>query len=188
MYNYYLLTLRLAFATSIEPGQSVHSGIHLLYLELSIIIFRDIKMRTWSWSANSIEPVQNAWKCRLAWSSIEFDVKLTISFPYTLSDTSVKYIYSSTKLSQLLKPFKSVLYRSDLSLTISPRLKKTMDHRTPAIIKKLSRAFSFTELNRELKNANSSSNKSCYKSVRLFIDMLLGLVHKSKCLKQHTHF
>ena len=30
--------------------------IHLPFLELSIIIFRDIKMRTWKWSANSIEP------------------------------------------------------------------------------------------------------------------------------------
>ena len=28
----------------------------LLFLELFIIIFKDIKMRAWSWSANSIEP------------------------------------------------------------------------------------------------------------------------------------
>ena len=29
--------------------------------------FRDIKMKTWSWSANSLEPDQTAQKCRLAW-------------------------------------------------------------------------------------------------------------------------
>ena len=32
--------------------------IHLTFLVLSIIILRDIEMRTWSWSANSIEPDQ----------------------------------------------------------------------------------------------------------------------------------
>ena len=30
--------------------------IHLPFLKLFIIIFRDIKMRPWSWPANSIEP------------------------------------------------------------------------------------------------------------------------------------
>ena len=39
---------------------------HLPFLELSIIIFRDIKMPTWS-LANSIKPGQTAWMCRLAW-------------------------------------------------------------------------------------------------------------------------
>ena len=37
------------------------------FLELTIIIFRDIKMRSWSWSANSIEPGQTARMFRLAW-------------------------------------------------------------------------------------------------------------------------
>ena len=40
---------------------------HLPFLELSIIIFTDIKMRNWRWSVNSIESGQTAWKCRLAW-------------------------------------------------------------------------------------------------------------------------
>ena len=37
---------------------------------MSIIIFKNIKMKTWrfqGWSANSIEPGQIAWVCRLAW-------------------------------------------------------------------------------------------------------------------------
>ena len=34
--------------------------IHLTFIEQSIIIFRDIKVITWSWSANSIEPSQTA--------------------------------------------------------------------------------------------------------------------------------
>ena len=34
---------------------------------LSIINFGDIKMTIWSWSGNSIEPIQTAWKCRLTW-------------------------------------------------------------------------------------------------------------------------
>ena len=40
--------------------------IHLTFLEPSIIIFRDIKMRTWSWSATSVKPGQTAQMCRLA--------------------------------------------------------------------------------------------------------------------------
>ena len=36
------------------------------FLSLSIIIFKDVKIWTWSWSANSIEPGQTAWMCRLA--------------------------------------------------------------------------------------------------------------------------
>ena len=36
-------------------------------LALSIIIFRDITMKTWRWSVNSIEPGQTARMCRLAW-------------------------------------------------------------------------------------------------------------------------
>ena len=41
--------------------------IYLPFLELSIISLRDIKMRTWSWLANSIEPCQTARMYRLAW-------------------------------------------------------------------------------------------------------------------------
>ena len=37
------------------------------HLALSIIIFGEIKMITWSWSSNSIEPGQTARKCRPAW-------------------------------------------------------------------------------------------------------------------------
>ena len=41
--------------------------IRLPILELSIIIFRGIKMRTWSWWANSIELGKTARMYRLAW-------------------------------------------------------------------------------------------------------------------------
>ena len=41
--------------------------IHLPFFELNIIIVRDIKFWTWSWSANSIEPGQTAQMYRLAW-------------------------------------------------------------------------------------------------------------------------
>ena len=41
--------------------------IHLPVLEMSIINFRNIKMRTWSWTANSIEPCQTPQMCRVAW-------------------------------------------------------------------------------------------------------------------------
>ena len=33
----------------------LNEHVHLLFLELSIINFRDIKLKIWSWSANSIE-------------------------------------------------------------------------------------------------------------------------------------
>ena len=36
-------------------------------LELSIIIFRDIKMNTWSWSANSIEFGDTERMQRMVW-------------------------------------------------------------------------------------------------------------------------
>ena len=39
--------------------------IHLPFLELFITIFSDIKMRTWSWSANSIEPDQTVQICKV---------------------------------------------------------------------------------------------------------------------------
>ena len=47
----------------------INGIIHRPFLEMSITIFRGIKMRTWSWSANSIEPDQTAQNlmCRLAW-------------------------------------------------------------------------------------------------------------------------
>ena len=41
--------------------------IHLTFLALSIISFRDIKMRSLSWSANSTEPGQTAQMFSLAW-------------------------------------------------------------------------------------------------------------------------
>ena len=41
--------------------------IHLPFLGLFFIIFMDIKMRTRSKSAYSIEPGQTAWVCKLAW-------------------------------------------------------------------------------------------------------------------------
>ena len=37
----------------------------VLLLVLSIIIFREIKMKTLSWSANSIQPDQTEWMCSL---------------------------------------------------------------------------------------------------------------------------
>ena len=41
--------------------------IHLTFLALSITIFRDIKMKSWSLSANNSERGQIARVCRLAW-------------------------------------------------------------------------------------------------------------------------
>ena len=41
--------------------------IHLQLSEMSIIIFKDIKMKTWSWPTNSIEPSQTTQMCKLAW-------------------------------------------------------------------------------------------------------------------------
>ena len=41
--------------------------VQLSFLEPSIVNFGDIKMRIWSWSANSIEPGQIARMCRLDW-------------------------------------------------------------------------------------------------------------------------
>ena len=41
--------------------------IHLPFLELSIIIYKDIKMIIWSWSDNIKEPGQSTWMYRLAW-------------------------------------------------------------------------------------------------------------------------
>ena len=45
----------------------INGIINLPYLELFIIIFRDIKIRTWGMSGNSTEPDQTAQMCRLAW-------------------------------------------------------------------------------------------------------------------------
>ena len=41
--------------------------VHLPFLDLSIINFRDIKLKNWCWSPNSIELGKTAWMCRLAW-------------------------------------------------------------------------------------------------------------------------
>ena len=41
--------------------------VYFTFSELSINILHDIKMRTWNWSANSIEPGQTAQMHRLAW-------------------------------------------------------------------------------------------------------------------------
>ena len=41
--------------------------VHLLFLELSISVFWDIKMTIWSWLVNSTEPGQTTWMCRLVW-------------------------------------------------------------------------------------------------------------------------
>ena len=42
---------------------SLNGIIHLPFLGLSIFIFRDIEMKTWNWSAYSIEPGKTAWMC-----------------------------------------------------------------------------------------------------------------------------
>ena len=65
--------------------------IQLPFLDLSIIIFRDIKMITWSWSANSIQPGQTEWMCRLAW--LYTGGKICIFSSNT--GLWVKYIWSS---------------------------------------------------------------------------------------------
>ena len=46
--------------TSLSAAFFSNGIIHLPFLELSIIILSDIKVRIWSWSANSIEPGQTA--------------------------------------------------------------------------------------------------------------------------------
>ena len=47
----------------------LYEVIHLPFLELSIIVFRDINYQDENlrWSTNSIEPGQTARKCRLTW-------------------------------------------------------------------------------------------------------------------------
>ena len=45
----------------------IHGLANFQFLELSNICFGVIKTRTWSWSANSIEPDQTARMCRPAW-------------------------------------------------------------------------------------------------------------------------
>ena len=65
-----MLAFRLMFKTescilTIIMPNFLNGIIHLKVscMHLSIIIFRDIKMKTWSWSANSIEPGQIARMC-----------------------------------------------------------------------------------------------------------------------------
>ena len=41
----------------------LNGRIHFHSLELSITILSNIKIKTWSWSANSTEPCQTAWMC-----------------------------------------------------------------------------------------------------------------------------
>ena len=66
--NYTIVSYRYFFISlTFNLLNFVNGIIHLSFLGLSIIIFRDIKMRTWSWSADSIEPSQIARTCRLAW-------------------------------------------------------------------------------------------------------------------------
>ena len=52
---------------TLNPLYFLNGIIHLAFLELSIIIFRDIKDKTRSWSANILEPGQTAQMYR-AWS------------------------------------------------------------------------------------------------------------------------
>ena len=54
--------------------------IHLPFLALSIIILRDIKMRTWSLSANSIEHGQTAEWCA-GWPGSAIGKDLSLSVP-----------------------------------------------------------------------------------------------------------
>ena len=72
VYSRFVVTILLSFTNfkSINPlpvEYFLNGILHLQLLELSIIIFRDNKMKTLSWSANSIEPGQTAWMCRQAW-------------------------------------------------------------------------------------------------------------------------
>ena len=68
--NIYMYTKYLTFSYYIITPNLLHfwNGIICLpFLELSVIIHRDIKMKTWSWSATSIKPGQSACMCILAW-------------------------------------------------------------------------------------------------------------------------
>ena len=61
--------------------------IHISFMELSIINFRDIKMRTWS--ANSIEPGQTARMCLYWWQrSTTFSSRIRVN---KVSTTVITY-------------------------------------------------------------------------------------------------
>ena len=57
----------LKFTLTLTLLNFLNGIIYLSFLEQSIFIFKGIKMRTWSWTANSIEPDQTTQMCRLAW-------------------------------------------------------------------------------------------------------------------------
>ena len=57
----------VSFSLSLNLLNCLNGIIHLPFLVQSIIIFRYIKVCTWSWTANSIEPGHTARMCRLAW-------------------------------------------------------------------------------------------------------------------------
>ena len=54
--------------------------IHLPFLELSIIIFTDIKLKTWSLSASSVEPSRTAkkWQRLITFGSSRIKIKVTL--------------------------------------------------------------------------------------------------------------
>ena len=65
-----------------------------LFLELSIMIFRDIKMRTGSWSAKGIELGQTAQMYRLAWlydtGGFQFQQGVKVALPPTKFPINLK--------------------------------------------------------------------------------------------------
>ena len=61
LYVYYVLYEKLFLALYLL--NFLNRIIHPSFLELSIIIFRDIKMKTLSWSADSIEPNRDIGSC-----------------------------------------------------------------------------------------------------------------------------
>ena len=76
--------------------------IHLQFFDLSIISFRHIKMRTWNWSANSIEPGQTArmrFRVALYWWQrlITFDSNRKI-FKYTFIFCGLRFSVTNTKI------------------------------------------------------------------------------------------
>ena len=71
----------LIFKLTLNLLNFLNGLVHFPFLELSIVIFRNIKMRTWIWSANSIEPGQTAQMCRsITFSSSKIRVNINIQF------------------------------------------------------------------------------------------------------------
>ena len=78
----------------------LNGKIHLPFLALSIIIFRDIKMKTYSWSASSIEPGQTARMCTFGVGRIRVNMTslLILININKIAFEGVIFIYESVRM------------------------------------------------------------------------------------------